>query len=152
MPKIFCTSVASISATRERADDEFEPEVYESLTTSAVQVKWRTPTTFPCCPAETGPNALWAYAENLTFGSVFSENQYGQSLVVDTSCSGGQLLVLTRATDNVKDRAVAHVFIDGEFFCHKSEGTFFTLAGAVKEFADLSGEEHDIGETFDDYC
>ena len=138
--------------TRERADFEKEPEEFESLTNSAIQVKWKTPTTFPCCPSEVGLNALRKYAANLTFGSVFADNQYGQSLVVDVSCSETQLVVLTRVTDSVKDWAVAHISTANEFFYHRSEGTFYQLAGAVKEFANLSGEEHGIGETFDDYC
>lgn len=138
--------------TRERADYAPEPQEFESLTTSVIQVQWKTPTTFPCCPLEVGSHALKKYAENLTFGAVFAENQYGQSLVVDVSFSSTQLVVLTRATDSIKDWAVAHISIGNEFFYHKSEGSFFTLAGAVKEFATLTGEEHDIGETFDDYC
>lgn len=138
--------------TRERADFDPEPEEFESLTPSVIQVKWKTPTAFPCCPSEVGPNALQKYAENLTFGRVFAENQYGQSLVVDVSCSETQLVVLTRATDNIKDWAVAHVSTGDEFFYHKSEGTFFELAGAVKQFADITGEGHELGESIDDYC
>lgn len=138
--------------TRDREYFEPEPEEFESLTGSVIQVKWKTPTEFPCCPSEVGPNALQKYAENLTFGSVFADNQYGQSLVVDVSCSETQLVVLTRATDNIKEWAVAHVSTGEEFFYHKSEGTFFELAGAVKQFSDLTDEEHGLGETIDDYC
>lgn len=138
--------------TRERANSEPESEEFESLTTSVIQVKWKTPTTFPCCPHEVGPNALETYAANLKFGRVFANNQFGQSLIVDVSSSENQLVVLTRATDSVKNWAVAHISTANEFFYHKSEGTFLELAGAVKEFANLSGEEHGIGETFDDYC
>lgn len=138
--------------TRERADFEPWPEEFESLTASVIQVKWKTPTAFPCCPSEVGSNALRAYADNLTFGSVFADNQYGQSLVVDVSCSDMQLVVLTHATDNIKGWAVAHISTDDEFFYHKSEGTFFELAGAVKQFATIVGDEHEIGETIDGYC
>ena len=138
--------------TRERADFEPEPVEFESLTTSVIQVKWRTPTTFPCCPPEVGANALRTYAENLVFGSVFSDNRYGQSIVVDVSCSNTGLVVLTHAAEGVKKWAVAHVSTGDEFFYHKSEGTFFQLVGAVKQFAVLAGEEHGLGDTFDDYC
>ncbi len=137
---------------RDRARIEPETEEFESLTPSVIQVKWKTPTEYPCCPREVGLKALQTYAENLTFGTVFSTNQYGQSLVVDKSFSGSDLVVLTRNIDSVKDWAVAVISIGGEFFYHKSEGTFFELAGAVKEFSELAGQEHDIGETFDDYC
>lgn len=131
---------------------EPEPEEFESLTPSVIQVKWKTPTEFPSCPVEVGPKALQEYAENLTFGSVFSKNRYWQSLVVDKSFSGTELFVLTHNIDSIKDWGVAVISIGGEFFFHKSEGTFFELAGAVKAFADLSGQEHEIGDTFDDFC
>jgi hypothetical protein len=111
--------------TRERADFDPEPEEFESPTPSVIQVKWKTPTSFPCCPSEVGPNALQKYADKLTFGSVFAENQYGQSLVVDVSCSETQLVVLTRATDNIKDWAVAHVSTGDEFFLSQIRGYIF---------------------------
>lgn len=138
--------------TRERAAFEPEPEEFDSLTPSVIQVKWRVPTRFPCCPSAVGPNALKTYAENLTFGKVFSENQCSTSLVVDVSVSGTELVILTRFTENIKNWAVAHIPVKGEFFYHKSEYTFFGLAGAVKHFAELSHLEHGIGETFDDFC
>ena len=36
--------------TRERGDDEPELREFESLTPTAIQVDWRIPTKFPCCP------------------------------------------------------------------------------------------------------
>lgn len=141
-----------VFAARGRVDSKVEPEEFESLTASVIQVKWRTPTTFPCCPSEVGPAALQTYANNLTFGSVFADNRYGKSLVVDVRCSDTQLVVLTHTTESFKSWAVAHISAENEFFYHKSEGTFFELAGAVKQFAILTGENHDLGASFDDYC
>lgn len=88
---------------------------------------------------------------HLAFGDVFSRNQYATSLVVQHGMSEHGLVILTRfAGDNVKDWAVAHVTIQGEFFYHRSEFTFFQLQSALKHFCELTGESYN--DPFDDYC
>jgi hypothetical protein len=137
--------------TAEKADFEPEPEVFESITLSAVQVRWRVPTEFPACPEVASENGLEEYAMHLAFGDVFARNKYSTSLVVQYGMADGGLVILTRfAGDPVKDWAVAHVSIHGEFFYHRSESTFFELQGALKHFCELTGQSYD--DPFDDYC
>ena len=138
--------------TRDRASYEPPPAEYESLTPSVVQVKWKVPTEFPLCPEAVTEDALQRYAENLKFGRVFARNHLYQSLVVQHGMTEDSLVVITHdPSDNaIKDWAVAHVGVRGEFFYHRSEHQYFTLQGALKAFCELTGESYD--DCMDDYC
>jgi hypothetical protein len=138
--------------TRERASNEPDPEEFESLTPSVVQVRWKVPTEFPECPEIVSEHALQRYAENLKFGRVFARNDLYQSLVVHRALEDNELIVLTRnpSENAIKDWAVAHVAIRGELFYHRSEHQYFTLQGALKAFCTLSGQSYDV--CIDDYC
>jgi hypothetical protein len=136
--------------TRERANFEPEPEEYESLTPSAVQVKWRVPTEFPGCPEAMAEDGLEQYAWNLQFGQVFARNEIYQSLIVQNSLVEDGLVVLTHNPDEkaIKPWAVAMVTIRGELFVHRSERQYFTLQGALKTFCKLTGDS--MEESLDD--
>lgn len=136
--------------TRERADFEPEPEEYESLTPSVIQVRWKVPSEFPCCPSSTHEGSLADYAEQLTFGTEFVRNDYYNGLVVQCGFGEDGLVVLTHSPSGIKDWAITHVSVKDEFFFHRSAGTYFSLQGALKEFCQLTGEE--FSESIDDYC
>lgn len=124
---------------------------YPSLTPSAVQLRWKTPTEFPECPAAVSDTALEDYASRLEFGTLFSQNVYSSSWVVDRQLIANGLLVLTHFGEQaIKDWAVAHISIYGDAFYHRNESTFYTLRGALKHFCSLAGENLD--DSIDDYC
>ena len=130
--------------------DTNEP-YYDSLTPSVVQVRWKVPTEFPACPIAVSEQGLEEYAERLAFGGVFAKNSSSTSLVVHHRVADGGLGVLTRfAGEPIKDWAVAHVSIHGDFFHHRSEYTFHSLQGALKHFCELAEESFD--DTIDDYA
>ncbi|WP_170297737.1 HNH endonuclease signature motif containing protein [Paracoccus litorisediminis] len=138
--------------TRERADFEPEPEEYESLSPSVVQVRWKVPTEFPECPKAVSDDALAEYASALYFGRVFACNDIYQSVVVQCGMADDGLVVLTHnpSENAAKSWAVAHVAICGEFFYHRNEHQYFSLQGALKAFCELTGDSYD--ECIDDYC
>ena len=82
----------------------------------------------------------------------FSHKTIYQSLVVQHGMTEDSLVVLTHdPSDNaIKDWAVAHVGVRGEFFYHRSEHQYFTLQGALKTFCELTGDSYD--DCMDDYC
>ena len=91
------------------------------------------------------------YASRLSFGALFAQNQFSISLVVHHQLREDDLFVLTRfAGEAIKDWAVAHISILGGNFLHRSEGTFYSLKGAMKHFCELAGEP--FGDSIDDYC
>lgn len=127
-----------------------EPE-YASLTPSAVQLSWKVPTEFPACPEVVSQGALEEYATLLKFSGVFARNRYCESLVVCHSLANDGLTVLTRFSEkSVKNWAVAQVSVRGDFFCHRSEFTFYQLQGALKHFCKLTGQSYD--DPIDEYC
>lgn len=124
---------------------------YPSLTPSAVQIRWKTPTEFPECPTAASDTALEEYASRLEFGTLFSQNTYSSGWVVDRRLTAGGLVVLTHFGEQaIKDWAVAHISIRGETFYHRNESTFHTLRGALKHFCSLADERLD--GSIDDYC
>jgi hypothetical protein len=144
--------------TRERGDNEPEPREFESLTPTAIQVDWRVPTEFPCCPLDLEggeEEAFRTYARALKFGVVFAKNHFSSSLVVDAKYAEAGIAVLTRFEGKaIKDWAVAHVSFSNSHFYHKSIGTFFELQGALKYFCEITGDTFDddaFGELFDDF-
>ncbi|KZK91845.1 hypothetical protein PsAD46_01372 [Pseudovibrio sp. Ad46] len=145
---LFAHQSSEISEALEQAQQEFE-----SLTPSVVQVNWKTPTAFLCCPSNVTEDAIKKYEEQLTNGEVFCENQYGQSRVVEyATTADAELVVLTRSEEAVKKWAVTHISVSDGFFYHRSEGTFFEYIGAAKHLAELCNLEHEYGECIDDYC
>ena len=125
-------------------------EESESLTPSAVQVRWKVPSEFPACPSRVAEDALEKYASSLEFGSVFVRNDIYHGLVVQHSLTDNGLVVLSRCPSGMNDWAIAHISTKDNLFYHKSEGTFSTLQGALKEFCKLSGEDFD--DSIDEYC
>jgi hypothetical protein len=136
--------------TRERTDFEPEPVEYESLTPSVIQVRWKVPSEFPGCPASVTKDALDEYWQNLAFGTVFVRNEVYHGLVVQCGRTEDGLVVISHSPSGIKGWAVAHISTKGEFFYHRSMGTFFTLQGALKAFCAFTGESLD--DTIDDHC
>lgn len=124
-----------------------------SLTLMAIQRRWKTPTEFPSCPKELGPDSLAEYAGNLCPGALFSRDRYKESIVVMAAQADSVLSVLveSKAENAIKPWAVAKVTIEDGKFVHEAVGTFFQLDGARKAYSRLLGIPFD-GESIDDYC
>ena len=123
----------------------------QSLTPMAIQRNWKTPTAFPMCPNEPDADSLSEYADRLTFGIIFSENQFGSTPTVVAEFGNGCLSVLTNMpSSSVKDWALAKVTVEDGKFVHQAVRTYFTLQGALKEHCKLIGEPFD--DSIDDYC
>ncbi len=129
------------------------PDVIDSLTEGAVQRKWRTPSLFPLCPQ--GETTLADYFGNLAVGKVFSENEYGQTVVQEYVLSedGSQFWVLSENGGSIiKPWALAMVKLENGLFVHTSLGAYFTLEGAQKRLCLQQGLEWHGEDTIDDFC
>lgn len=119
---------------------EYPQIIYPSSTPLAVQERWKVPTEFPSCPDEFTDDGLMLYASRLSFGTVFAQNDYSTSLIVEHRLRDDHLIVLTRfAGEAIKEWAVAHISILDGRFLHRSEFTFYTLQGALSTFAHWLG-------------
>lgn len=143
--------VPSVRATLPTAE-HVELGYKTSLTPNAYQdIAWKTPTEFPLCPTE-GCD-IEKYFRQLVKGSVFSKNQYGESLVSDAAIfEGSKIAVKCYMPDGIKSWSLAVVEINDEKFVHESISTYFNEDGANKYFTLIQGKEWSGGEVFDDYC
>lgn len=137
----------SVPVPHPKHDNDF----YESITTNAIQIDWKTPTEFLLCPQET--ISIEDYAGNLSKGAVFCSNQYGRQEVIDYALTGKGLIIETHSLgERIKPWSVVLVNVTDGKYAHKSEGTFFEERGAKEKFTLLQGkvwtEEHGI----DFYC
>ena len=127
----------------------------QSLTPNAVQIDWRTPSEFPCCPQESTDKPLEAYQTNLKVDAPFCKNNLYSSLVIDSAITddGKSLWVMTRSGgEAIKPWALSKVvFVDG-VFKHENMGSYFDENGAKKYFTIAQGKEWTGGDVFDDYC
>lgn len=125
----------------------------ESLTPLAMQRRWKTPTEFPRCPSQLGPNPLLEYSKNLHSDAIFSKDKYKESLVVLAELGDGLLSMLVRFSEasSVKPWAVAKITFENGRFFHEAYGTYFELNGAKKKHYGLLGIPF-FGESIDDFC
>lgn len=137
---------------------EFEDvkEFTISLTPNAIQLNWKTPSEFDCCPQGISNNSITDYFSNLKTEKIFSQNQYSKSIIEDFAISKDKntLWVMCRSSDNnaLKPYSLAEVTIENNYFVHNNLGSFFKKDGAEKQFTLAQGLEWKGGETFDDLC
>lgn len=130
-----------------------EPPIkyFDSLTPTAKQIAWRTPTEFPLCPLDSGRLSLEEYVSNLDKGKIVTKNEYGCHFVDDYKLVNDRLAIRTHTADGIKPYSLITVTLDDGFFCHEGT-TFFNEDGSQKYFTLAIGEEWTGGDVFDDYC
>jgi hypothetical protein len=127
-----------------------------AININALQINWKTPSTFPCTPDPTVSSDLWSYFLNLSKDTLFCENQIYQSRVWKfIYCTEKQaLFVITKKELGtgaaIKPWGLAKITYENYLFVHESLGTFFKEESAEKEFILAQGLVWEGGETFDD--
>jgi len=124
----------------------------QSLSPLAIQRSWKTPTEFPCCPNNLGPDPLEDYINNLHSGAILARDKYKESLVVLAEKGDALISVLAESQEEnpVKPWTVAKVRIENGKFVHESIGSFFDLNGAKKAHYKLLNIPFK-GKSIDDY-
>lgn len=120
---------------------------------NAVQVRWNTPTEFPCCPNDVTESALFEYAKNLKPGAIFCKNGLWTSVVDEFALidNGTRLAVATHPTEGIKD-AVAVVYVKEGLIVHETVGTYFDSMSVKKCMTELKGYKWNGPQTIDDFC
>ena len=117
--------VNETSVPQENEIKEREPLKTQSLTPNAVQLDWKYPVAFPCCPQDFSGNPLEAYMENLKEGAIFSTNNYGDSTILkfgmpQTDC----LWVMCSISIGFKTHAFTKITFKDDIFYHENMGAF----------------------------
>lgn len=126
-----------------------EPEydgLYDSLTPSAKQRYWRTPTEFPCCPAEVTDKSLEVYKDNLKEGELFSSNSYDKYYVIDKAIIPDKNDLIVLCTNNEGEQvfgayALCSVKIEKGTFVHMSIRRYGSKDVATHFFNLIIGKE-----------
>jgi len=131
--------------------EDKEEDYNDSLTPLAKQ-DWKTPTEFPCCPAEVRENGLEVYKDNLREGAIFSSNKYVQYYVLDKGISeDGQLIVFAANCEDdgvIGDYALCSVEIKFSKYIHYCIHRFGEKDLATHYFKLYIGEEEWTDEDF----
>ncbi len=108
--------------------EEFESPIHDeetqSLTPNVVQINWKTPTEFPCCPQQFSGNPLEVYLANLKEGKVFCTNEYGDSNILRFGIYQSELWVMCRTTMCIKNFAYAQITFQNGIFYHRNKGVY----------------------------
>lgn len=119
------TKMEEMELTRNDVTEKREPMRTQSLTPNAVQLDWKNPVTFPCCPQEFSGNPLEAYMANMEKGKVFSTNSYGDSTILkfampQTDC----LWVMCSISIGWKTHAFTKITFEKGTFYHENMGVY----------------------------
>lgn len=115
----------------------------ESLTPSARQRRWFTPTEFPFCPENVTEDGLLLYFNNLKTDEVFSRNErYDPSYVVDMGMSKDNKVLFVLTTNPKEDDfwAITSITIENNKFVHENEGARGGKDLTTKVFKFLIGQ------------
>ena len=123
---------------------------------TALQMNWKTPTEYPCCPIHFQNNGLKEYFDNLRIGNVFSTNQYATYRILDKMWidNDSAILVITQdySKDAVKPFGLAKIYCSGGQFIHQGISTFWEENGARQRFTEMQGLKWEGEDSIDNYC
>ncbi|MBQ9469393.1 MAG: HNH endonuclease, partial [Bacteroidales bacterium] len=132
---------------------EARKSLKESLTPSAKQLNWVTPTEFLMCPQAV---SMPSYLSNIKVGEPFSCNQYGgggRVLDFGYNQQDDAIYVLSDLGPGAtKQWALCKITVEDGYFVHENRGSFFEEDGGRKYFTLAMGEEWAGGDVFDDFC
>ena len=105
--------------------EKHEPLKTQSLTPNAVQLDWKNPVDFPCCPQDFSGNPLEAYMANLKEGVLFSTNNYGDSTVLRFGMPQLDCLwVMCSIRIGFKTHAFTKITFKDGIFYHENVGVY----------------------------
>lgn len=104
---------------------ESEPKRVQSLTPNAVQLDWKHPVAFPCCPQHFTGDPLITYMNNLEKGKVFSSNNLGRSTVLKYGMpKHDSLWVMCDIRIGFKTHAFTEITFEDGVFVHYNRGVY----------------------------
>lgn len=105
--------------------EEYEPLKVQSLTPNAIQLNWKYPVEFPCCPQQDTDNPLEAYRANMAKGKVFSTNDWGESTILKFGMTDADTLwVMCKINIGWKSHAITKITYKDGIFYHENKGVY----------------------------
>lgn len=97
----------------------------KSLTPNAIQLDWKHPVEFPCCPLQVTGKPLETYHANLKEEKIFSKNSFGESTILKYCLTSSETLwVMCNISIGWKTHAITKITYKGGLFYHENMGVF----------------------------
>lgn len=107
------------------SEPEEAPLETKSLTPNAIQLDWKHPVEFPCCPQQATDKPLETYLANLEEGKVFSKNDYGESTVLKFGLTDSNTLwIMCNISIGWKTHAITKIIFKDGIYYHENMGVF----------------------------
>jgi len=101
------------------------PVETKSLTPNAIQLDWKHPVEFLCCPQQATDKPLETYLVNLKEGAVFSKNNYGESTILKFGMKDSdELWVMCSISIGWKSHAITKITFKDGIYYHENMGVF----------------------------
>ncbi len=113
---------------RIKEDEVNEEEVHlhtQSLTPNAIQIDWKNPVEFPCCPQQVTDKPLEMYIVNMKKGIVFSKNHLGESTILRFGMTDiNTLWVMSSISIGWNTHAFTKITYEDGIYYHENMGVF----------------------------
>ena len=97
----------------------------KSLTPNAIQLDWKHPVEFPCCPQQVTGKPLETYHANLKEGKIFSKNSFGESTILKYGLTSSETLwVMCNISIGWNTHAITKITYKDGLFYHENMGVF----------------------------
>ena len=109
----------------EQETADTHPIETKSLTPNAIQLDWKHPVEFPCCPLQVTGKPLETYHANLKEGKIFSKNSFGESTILKFGLTSSETLwVMCNISIGWKTHAITKITYKDGLFYHENMGVF----------------------------
>ena len=109
----------------EQETADTHPIETKSLTPNAIQLDWKHPVEFPCCPQQVTGKPLETYHANLKEGKIFSKNSFGESTILKYGLTSSETLwVMCNISIGWKTHAITKITYKDGLFYHENMGVF----------------------------
>ena len=109
----------------EQETADTHPIETKSLTPNAIQLDWKHPVEFPCCPQQVTGKPLETYHANLKEGKIFSKNSFGESTILKFGLTSSETLwVMCNISIGWKTHAITKITYKDGLFYHENMGVF----------------------------
>ena len=122
----------------EQETADTHPIETKSLTPNAIQLDWKHPVEFPCCPLQVTGKQLKTYHANLKERKIFSKNSFGESTILKFGLTSSETLwVMCNISIGWKTHAITKITYKDGFFYHENKGVFDIGDEPEKLFDDI---------------
>ena len=116
---------STLNTQQEKKEEPIAPLVTQSLTPNAIQLNWKYPVLFPCCPQQITVNPLETYMSNLKKGKQFCSNDLGKSSVLRYGMPQADCLwVMCDISMGFMSHAFTKITYKDGIFYHENKGVY----------------------------